>query len=105
MACLALRRKPRTVALIIAVAALWMSVAAVRVESVQAQGPCADDAQKFCKDVRPGGGRIAKCLKEHEEDLSSACKQQIVEVKKRVHEFREACDDDVLRLCARVKPG
>jgi hypothetical protein len=105
MAHLTLSRKPGTVALMIAVASLWIIVAAVRVGSAQAQGPCADDAQKFCKDVQPGGGRIARCLKEHENDLSPACKQQITEVKKRVHESREACEDDVLRLCARVKPG
>lgn len=36
-------------------------------------GPCADDAAKFCKDVKPGEGRIAACLKEHEKELSQAC--------------------------------
>jgi hypothetical protein len=97
-------RKPGIVALMITVAALWMSVAAVRLVEAQGQGPCADDVQKFCKDVQPGAGRIARCLKEHENDLSLACKRQMAEVKKGVHEFREACEDDVLRLCAGVKP-
>jgi len=40
----------------------------------EAQQVCAEDIQKFCKDVQPGGGRIAKCLKEHACDLSPACK-------------------------------
>ena len=101
----ALIRKTGNVALMIAVAAIWMSVAAVHVVEAQGQGPCADDVQKFCKDVHPGAGRIARCLNEHENDLSLACKRQMAEVKKRVHEFREACEDDVLRLCAGVKPG
>jgi len=105
VAHLALIRKTGIVAIMIAVAALWMSVAAVHVVEAQGQGPCADDLQKFCKDVQPGAGRVARCLKEHENDLSLACKRQMAEVKKKVHEFREACEDDVLRLCAGVKPG
>lgn len=35
---------------------------------------CKDDAARFCKDVKPGGGRIVRCLKEHESELSPACK-------------------------------
>jgi len=30
------------------------------------EGPCAADAKKFCGNVQPGGGRIAKCMKSHE---------------------------------------
>ncbi|MDD5209878.1 MAG: cysteine rich repeat-containing protein [Elusimicrobiales bacterium] len=37
------------------------------------KGPCAGDAAKFCKDVKPGEGRVAACLKEHEKELSQAC--------------------------------
>jgi Cysteine rich repeat len=105
MAHSVLIRKPGLVALMIAAAALWMSTAAVSVGTAQGQSPCADDVQKFCKDVQPGAGRIAKCLKEHEADLSRACKRQMEEVKKRVYEFREVCEDDVLRLCGGVKHG
>ena len=37
--------------------------------------PCRPDLQKFCSDVQPGGGRIVACLKQHEADLSPACKE------------------------------
>lgn len=40
------------------------------------QGPCAADAAKFCKDVKPGEGRVAACLKEHEKELSQACRDR-----------------------------
>lgn len=40
------------------------------------KGPCAEDAAKFCKDVKPGEGRVAACLKEHEKELSQACKDR-----------------------------
>jgi hypothetical protein len=36
---------------------------------------CADDAQKLCSGVQPGGGRILACLKQHEDSLSGKCKQ------------------------------
>jgi len=35
---------------------------------------CAGDVEKLCKNVQPGGGRIVQCLREHESELSSACK-------------------------------
>jgi hypothetical protein len=36
---------------------------------------CTDDAQKFCANVEPGGGRILQCLKDHKDGLSDKCKQ------------------------------
>ena len=38
---------------------------------------CKGDAQQYCKDVSPGGGRVARCLKEHEAQLSSTCKSAL----------------------------
>jgi len=36
---------------------------------------CAEDAQKLCAGVQPGGGRIVACLREHKDTLSDRCKQ------------------------------
>ena len=36
---------------------------------------CAEDAQKLCAGVPPGGGRIVTCLKEHKDSLSDRCRQ------------------------------
>ena len=36
---------------------------------------CADDAQRLCAGVQPGGGRILACLKDHKDALSDKCKQ------------------------------
>ena len=44
------------------------SVAAIR-------AVCADDAQKLCAGVQPGGGRIVACLREHQDALSDRCKR------------------------------
>ena len=69
------------------------------------RGACADDVSRFCKDVQPGQGRIVKCMKEHENELSPGCKAQLAQMKEKVREAREACEDDVVRFCGNVKPG
>jgi hypothetical protein len=71
----------------------------------QGGGPCAEDIAKFCKDIQPGGGRLVKCMKEHEKELSAPCRQQIHESQKRWRETVQACHDDALKFCTDVKPG
>jgi cysteine rich repeat protein len=39
------------------------------------QAACAEDAQKLCAGVQPGGGRIVACLREHKDSLSDRCKK------------------------------
>ncbi|HVN84960.1 MAG TPA: cysteine rich repeat-containing protein [Candidatus Binatia bacterium] len=34
---------------------------------------CANDAATFCKDVKPGDGRVRQCLKQHQAQLSAEC--------------------------------
>ncbi len=41
-----------------------------------AREACQGDVAAFCANVKPGGGRIAACLKEHASELSDACKAQ-----------------------------
>jgi Cysteine rich repeat len=37
---------------------------------------CKSDADKYCKSIPPGGGRILSCLKGRESDLTADCKAQ-----------------------------
>ncbi len=71
------------------------------------RGPCAEDAKKFCADVMQGGARgaIGKCLQEHEADLSSACRDRINKGSEAVAQFKEACGEDVQKLCASAQRG
>lgn len=39
--------------------------------------PCKADEAKLCAGIQPGGGRIAACMKQHKDELSPACKQQL----------------------------
>jgi cysteine rich repeat protein len=34
---------------------------------------CRADAEKFCKGIAPGGGRILSCLKSRQQELQPAC--------------------------------
>ena len=53
-----------------------LALAAPAFSAEKGKGPCAADAAKFCKDVKPGEGRVKACLKEHEKDLSQACRDR-----------------------------
>jgi hypothetical protein len=66
---------------------------------------CQPDAGKFCKGIKPGGGRIAACLKAHESELSPACHKLVDRVETAVREVHEACKNDVEKLCQGIRPG
>ena len=42
---------------------------------------CSEDFNRLCKDVKPGGGRVIKCLKEHQQELSPNCKAKMSSAK------------------------
>lgn len=77
---------------------------AVGVSAAQNARPCADDAAKLCKGVQ-GNKQVAQCLKEHSNELSPACKENIDKVKEKVQNFKQACKDDAAKLCKGTKPG
>ena len=88
-----------------AVAAVFcLSLTAISTAEAR-ERPCADDAAKLCKDVQAGGGRVATCLREHQNELSPACKENMAKAKEKAKGAKEACDDDVQKLCKDVKPG
>jgi len=70
---------------------------------------CSKDVEQFCKDVQPGQGRLARCLKEHEAELSQECKaytaEKTGEIKQKVDTLKNACTKDVEQFCKDVQPG
>ena len=67
--------------------------------------PCAEEIAKYCKEVKPGGGRILNCLDEHQKDLSASCKKKLKESKKRLMKAQQACTGDMEKFCKDVQPG
>ena len=95
----------RNAALSIAFALFAAFVATSANAQTRRQGPCAEDAKKFCGDVKPGGGRIAQCMKAHEAQLSPACQEGMKERAEKAERVREECKADVAKFCQGVKPG
>ena len=60
-------------------------------EQRAAMQACRDDASKLCAGVKPGGGRIAICLREKKPSLTPDCLTQI--------EKLEVCGADTKRPC------
>jgi len=76
-----------------------------RAYAAEEELPCAEEIAKYCKDVKPGGGRILNCLDEHQKDLSVSCKKKLEESKKRLMEAQQACTGDMEKFCKDVQPG
>ena len=68
-------------------------------------GACKADAEKLCQDVQPGEGRIARCLKQNEANLSPACKDAMAQAHQKMHALREACGADAKQYCKGAKAG
>lgn len=63
---------------------------------------CGADIKQFCADVKPGGGRIAACAKEHVADFSDPCKKALFTTAIVV----KACKADAKEKCSgMMKPG
>lgn len=42
---------------------------------------CRADVHRLCAGIRPGGGRLAQCLKAHENEVSIGCAKELKNVK------------------------
>ena len=67
--------------------------------------PCERDIAKFCRNIEPGEGRLLKCLKLSEKDLTPPCKKQLTRIEKAVEEVQNACADDYAIFCSSLLPG
>ena len=86
-------------------AALSTAALAQEGKARKGEGPCAEDAKKFCGNERPGGGRIARCMKSHESELSPACQSQMKAAEQRYEEFSKECKPDAEKFCKGIRPG
>jgi hypothetical protein len=74
-------------------------------QDVTRQGPCRADIEQFCKNVKPGKGRVLKCMKQYTTHLSTACAAHISEVKEQTAVFKKVCKRDVEKFCRDMEPG
>jgi hypothetical protein len=88
---------------------LAVSVVLLLAGIASADEACGGDVEKFCSNIKPGAGRVSRCLEEHESQLSPTCQAKVeadkAKVKALIIEFTEACQSDVAQLCPGVAPG
>jgi hypothetical protein len=84
---------------------LLVCAAAPAPSEAQIAGPCSETVAKVCKDVIPGGGRIMKCLNDHRDDQSIACKDWVEDQQKSMQELMAVCPEDIARWCGAVPPN
>jgi hypothetical protein len=80
-------------------AAVITIVLAAQPSRSQTATPCNETIAKYCMDVIPGGGRIMKCLNDHRDDQSSACKDWLEEQNKSLKELNAVCTEEIAVLC------
>lgn len=66
-----------TSALVFTLAALLAGPAAVAADRARVTEACRADIKKLCPEVKPGGGRIAACLKDKKDQMSDDCKADL----------------------------
>lgn len=59
------------------------NIAKIKEAGMKLKQACEADKNKLCKNTRPGGGRVLQCLRGHEDQLSAACKTQLMRPKDR----------------------
>ncbi len=87
---------------IVSVVLLVLFVMSAAVSGAFAQ-VCSKDVAKFCANVKPGEGRISRCLGEHEAQLSPACKTHRAQLKEAIKTTEQTCKDDITKYCAGQK--
>ena len=79
---------------------IFIGVFASMPSEAQITGPCAETVTKYCKDVTPGAGRIMKCLNDHRDDQSIACRDWLQDQNKSLKELNTSCAKEIASLCS-----
>jgi Cysteine rich repeat len=76
------------------------------------QSSCGQDIKSYCSTVTPGEGRLLLCMEAHDDKLNAPCLYELHQAAQQLHtaadrmkEATKACKEDILKLCANVKPG
>jgi Cysteine rich repeat len=84
---------------------LLLPAGPVQAQAQAGRGACKTDVEKLCKDVKPGEGAIATCLKQNEASVSPGCKEAMAQAHAKMQALTEACASDAQQYCKDVKRG
>ena len=73
---------------------------------------CRKDIETYCKNIRPGEGRLVACLYAHKDQLTLGCAYDLTNASSELQQAIEAfvyvsreCKDDLAAYCALGRPG
>jgi hypothetical protein len=88
---------------------LLLNVSLFAQESDGQKGACSEDVKKFCTGVEKGQGRLVKCLKNHDKEISPACNTKLTAGREKMREKAKAiyanCKDDLQKFCKEATKG
>ena len=90
--------------ILLAAGFLFFCVALSVPSEAQIAGPCAETVTKYCKDATPGGGRIMKCLNDHRDDQSMACRDWLEDQNRSLKELNTVCTKEIAQVCSFSNP-
>jgi hypothetical protein len=99
-ACHTTGLKIAAVVLIVLSASAWS-----RADAAEQKFACREEIAQYCQGVKPGGGRILSCLKEHENELSPTCREKLAAIENLLKEAKQTCAADIERFCKGVQSG
>lgn len=80
--------------------------ALISATAISAKGECKADREKLCANIARGNPRAMwQCMKEHEAELSAACKNHISDVREKSRDLRKACSAEYAKFCKQKKGG
>lgn len=75
-----------------------------KVEKAYKEGPCSNDLKKFCARVKPGEGRVAKCMADNFRKLEPACQATVQAALNKRGSMVKACKADTDKFCKGIRP-
>jgi hypothetical protein len=83
---------------------LWLSFALIVPAAAGSQDiPCIYEIRSYCAEVKPGEGRLLRCLKSHAAQMTPACSQRFEEVDTLLTETLAPCHEDWVEYCFDVR--
>ena len=100
-----MRRPVFSPAAFVLIAALAAGAALAQQAATPApERPCAADVARLCPNAK-GWADVHACLQQNADQVSAECKARIEQIQQKFQAAREACQPDVAKFCADVKPG
>lgn len=100
-----MRRPVFSPAAFVLIAALAAGAALAQQAATPApERPCAADVARLCPNAK-GRADVHACLQQNADQVSAECKARIEQIHQKFEAAREACQPDVAKFCADVKPG